>query len=148
MDMPMLKGPDIWRSLPANILSAEGKKIVDKDPNLGAATMKLLIKTEGPPRKPAKFYFGYDDDYDDIGIATLSMCIMEDQKATLAEVVARYALTKGTQFAETASAIIELRERKGLNICSVNAKTGVRWTPWIPSSEAQRPPSKKGNNLL
>lgn len=107
-----LTGPETWRSLSKNILSSEGKDIVSADPNLSDSTIEKLLAL-GTVFKGSKFSFG-EEQADDIGITTLSSCINDNPKATLAEVVGRYAEVRNTTFVETAIAIKELAASKGL----------------------------------
>ena len=137
------KGPETWLLLRPQILSESGKEIVSEDPNLTPDTMQMLLEAYNNEISDVIFYFGLDDE-SDIGLTVISMCIQENLDASFAELVARYADTRGTPFLETAIALHKLRREEGLYVHSRKDNIpGVRM--WFPNTGTyyKKPPKKR-----
>lgn len=84
-----------------------------------------------PPAGDVKFYFGQNDPTDDVGLALLSMCINENPKASMAELVARYAATRNIRFTDAAVALLNLKKENGLIRYRNGYGSKIRWEPAI-----------------
>lgn len=142
-------GPNSWLNLPNSLLSSKGKSLVTADPDLGDETLQMLRDLEKTPyEKYCPFYFSDEEKSSDIGMATLSMCIQENQYATMAELVARYADLRNVPYAHVAIYLSEVRKKTGF-IMFVRKRTdntfqAVPWSPTvIPSFASMLPPPKR-----
>lgn len=144
----VLTGPEVWLSMPENLLNKDAKALLNADPNLTRETMARLLQAQ-PITHEAKFYFGLDDkddaNKDDIGVTLLSICINENLSQSMAELVARYATARKLPFTETAVGVLKLYYRQ--KECFVRFKqvngmyVSERWRPHeVPI--AIKPPSK------
>ena len=106
--------------------------------------MELLKKSYNNEIGDYKFHFGQEGE-SDIGLTVVSMCIGENPRATLAELVARYSLTRGIPFLETAIALIQLKREHGLYIYTRNRENIPGYRMWIPNTGNYyaKPPSKR-----
>ena len=132
-----------WDSLPNTILNQAGKKIVSQDPELMDDTIEKLCSVM-PPRGTYQFTFGEDEHGPNISSSLLSMCIDENPSATLAELTARYALTKKICFTDCAIALAKLNSDRSIFHYVRTGKDGLlERRRWVPSFAAYRVPPTK-----
>ena len=127
---PVKIGMAAWATLNNKLLSAEGKAIVNKDPDLSDKTVEKLLKLLPEDAEKHEFYLSSDAG-SDIGLAVVSMCIKDDLNSTMAEVVGRYCDYRGVSFAETAAALNELKKTNGLfyYVRKKHSFSAVNWEP-------------------
>ena len=139
------RGPETWNDLPSTLLNKDEKVIVSRDPNLSPSTMDHLVDLRQGKMGKQRFYFGVDDDYD-VGLCSVSMCINDNPRATIAEVVARYSEMRGIPFLETAIALLALRDTAGLYRYIADedkVPVAIPWTPSDCSVIGAQPPPKR-----
>lgn len=147
-----------WKSLRPAILSAEGKRIVDADPNLSDETMELLRESEsGVERKDGNkmlscdpsqysFNFGLNPGDNTTGLTTLSSCIKDKPDATMANLVTRYADLRNIPFYVVAIEIKRLQRERGLFCYASHDSRGfakIAWKPCLCNTTATSTTIKK-----
>lgn len=148
-----------WRLPRSVIITAEGRELIEGEPNVEEATLEALKQTDWSLLKEADTEMIMSSsqkelsdhaffEHDEIGLLHLSQCIYDEQKQPLGELIARYSMERGIPFLLGAIYVKALMTQQQLFYFERTAGSGsrrIRWTPtemYIPP-DTEEPPIKK-----
>lgn len=148
-----------WKFKNKPDITTKGRRIVRADPNIGKDTMAKLMLSESryiSKEKISRLITRseqeiYDEEFlsnNELGLAHVSQCILEDLDQCKADLVATYSDDRRLPFIIGAIYLNALLAKEGFFYYGYTAKLGyerIRWMPRTIYTDAQcvRPPHKK-----
>ena len=152
-----------WTLPPSTDISKEGRRVVERDPNVTNETLNALVKVEwerlsdhdrdiisnlSKEEIADKMFFQHGE----MGLAHVSQCILDDKDQSVGDLIASYAEDRRISYVMAAVYINALMSVSALYYYAYSPSKGYRKVRWEPMSlyvppEVDLPPIKKKRRI-